>query len=554
MSHRRPRSLSRSIAALVTAALGALVIPAAATPADAADVGIRFDGSPGTAAPPSALGGYLMTPFEPDSQAHTWVDSAEGPSGDVAFYGPMYHATVGNGWATWSHGYTGDVYQSSSSNETITLPQGTRAFYFYAEPDPFDYIDIVAQTADGTSSGDVIVNGRGGARYYGFYATGAEPLSLITISSSTDFAIGEFGIASDDTSAAAAQVLFVHGVTQKFTDDSLFAGLRDPLAVTYGADLVNSFEYYQDKGDETGSGCDPLAPGQATPPTPDPAVGMPYDASQNGAVCDSQGDIGQNAVRLDHEVERLYHAHDDKPVILMGYSMGGETIRSMLAYSTYTGDGVADTMVDSVLLMHGVEQGSWIASASGIADLPLAGGAISDLIGQIAPNPGRPAVREFSPSGAYMRWLASHSDRLPDIPMYNTWGDERVYMHSCALYFFCHDTFMNSAGDVILEPGTDDPTETPSGGGHRFLPGGPSATRWQWAETQKFYWDPTVDDKMIMLMVDLIKAPMSHSNYPHHQDELTVNDCQTGEAVNETTELLRVVTARMEGTTYTCAP
>lgn len=554
MSRWRPRPMFHSLAAVATAVAlataGALV--ATGTPAAAADVGIRYDGSPGTAAAPPTLGGYLMSPFATDTQPHTSVNSVRGPTGDVTFTTPMYHGTVGYDWQTWSHGYRGDVYESSGNNETIVLPAGTRAFYFYAEPNPFQTIDVVAQTADGTTSGDVYVDGYAGARYYGFYATGSEPLSLITISSSTEFAIGEFGIATDGRPSTAAQVLFVHGVTQSYSDRSLFQSLRDPLSDTYGPGLVNSFEYYQDAGDDTGSGCNPRAAGQADPPTPDPSVGMPYDASQNGPKCDSQGDIGQNAVRLDQEVRRLYLANGNKPVILMGYSMGGETIRSMLAYSTYVGDGVADTMVDSVLLMHGVEQGSWIAKASGISKLPLAGGAISNLIGKFAPNPSRPANQQFKPTGNYMRWLAAHSDRLPNIPMYNTWGDEQVYTQSCIL-FWCHSSYLDSMGDVILMPGTDDPTQVTSDGGERFLPGGSSATRWQWSEVQKFYWDPSTDGMMVGLMVQLIKAPMFHSAYPTHQDDLTINDCQTGDPIKETTEMLRIVTARMEGTTYACA-
>jgi hypothetical protein len=338
---------------------------------------------------------------------------------------------------------------------------------------------------------------------------------------------------------------------ENYQDDSLFPTLRGTLRDQFGPDRVNSFEYYQDKGDADDSGCDPLADGQADPPTPDPSVGMPYDASQNGSICDSEGDIGQNAVRLDHEVVRLYHANGDRPVILMGYSMGGETIRSMLAYSTYMDDGVATGMVDSLLLMHGVEQGSWIAEGSKISGIPLIGTKVSDLLGRIAPNPDRPAVKEFAPSSAFMHWVAAHSDRLPDIPMYNTWGDEREVMTHCVL-IWCHDTDLGSAGDVILQPGTDDPTEVPSQGGERFLPGGASEQRWQWAETQTFTWIPDGDPYQTGLDAQLITAPMSHSNYPHHQDELTVKDCKTGESINETTELLRVVTTRMEGKTYTC--
>ena len=169
--------------------------------------GITFDGSPGTASPPSTLGPYTMTAFGPDSQqvcpnAGSSVTGVTDPAGTIGFSQALRHdhaGTVGC-WATWSHQYTGDVYDTIAATDrtqvTIRLPSGTNAFYFYAEPNQFQVLTITATAQDGTTSGPVAVQGNSGAQYFGFYGTGGETLSSITVTTSdtTGFAVGEFGI------------------------------------------------------------------------------------------------------------------------------------------------------------------------------------------------------------------------------------------------------------------------------------------------------------------------------------------------------------------------
>jgi hypothetical protein len=158
--------------------------------------GIVFDGSVGTGPPPATLGGHTVRPFAPDSQPFGDVASVLGPSGDITFSPALDHVAIGNGWATWSNGYAGDVYWTDGGlSATVDLPSGTSAFYLYAEPDPFAVFDITATAEDGTtSSGTVSVDGDAGATFFGFYTTGGETIASITVSSAIDFAIGEFGI------------------------------------------------------------------------------------------------------------------------------------------------------------------------------------------------------------------------------------------------------------------------------------------------------------------------------------------------------------------------
>jgi len=149
----------------------------------------------GTGAPPATLGSYTMTAFPDDyGTPYTDITSLASPlGGTVDFSSAMEIRTIGPGWATWSHGYTGDVLSTKGATSvTLTLPAMTGAFYFYAEPNPWATYTITATAQDGTfASQDV--DGYAGAAGFGFYG---DSIATIAITSATDFAIGEFGIAA----------------------------------------------------------------------------------------------------------------------------------------------------------------------------------------------------------------------------------------------------------------------------------------------------------------------------------------------------------------------
>ncbi len=159
----------------------------------------------GISAPPATLGTYAVAPFDQVPQTaiadFTTVTTIPGSPipGDLTVSPALDKRTIGSGWATWSHGYTGAVYANMTANAvTLTLPTGAGAFYFYAEPNSFSTLTINATANDGTTSGDIAVNGTSGANGFAFYATGAtSTITSITVTSAdtTGFAIGEFGIA-----------------------------------------------------------------------------------------------------------------------------------------------------------------------------------------------------------------------------------------------------------------------------------------------------------------------------------------------------------------------
>ena len=164
---------------------------------------VQFSGSVGTGAPPDKLGGHAMTAFVLDSRVTgIEVSSVPDPSGTILLSPSLWHYRVGAGWATWSHGYTGDIYYVPQAapgvdpTVELTLPQDTKAFAFYAEPNTFASFTVEAISSDGTSSEPVSIQGNSGARYFGFYGTNGRTVSSIVVTASDPrgFAIGEFQI------------------------------------------------------------------------------------------------------------------------------------------------------------------------------------------------------------------------------------------------------------------------------------------------------------------------------------------------------------------------
>ena len=156
----------------------------------------------GSGAPSSTLGSFTMTPFANDTRSNGGLVSSSQttPIGGVVGFSPsLTLAEIGSGWGTWSHGYTGDVYYGGSI--TLTLPAGTGAFYFYAEPNLFGTFNITA-TSGGVPVAQLTA-GNSGANYFGFYGTGGDTISSIIVTfdqGAGGGAVGEFGIAASGAS------------------------------------------------------------------------------------------------------------------------------------------------------------------------------------------------------------------------------------------------------------------------------------------------------------------------------------------------------------------
>ena len=107
----------------------------------------------------------------------------------LGFGGNLTIEKIGTGWATWCCGYAGDVVYSPNGltveNWTISPVAG---FGMFIEPDPFSILNITLTL----STGDTLtqaVNGDHGAAFFGWVGT---DVTNLQISSSTDFAEGDF--------------------------------------------------------------------------------------------------------------------------------------------------------------------------------------------------------------------------------------------------------------------------------------------------------------------------------------------------------------------------
>jgi hypothetical protein len=182
--------VERLLAATVLTSV--LVIGSTSQPASAVTVGVDL----GTAAPPAALGGFAMADFTDNRPQFSIVTSVPSPRGGaVGFSNALEKLKVGDTWATWSHGYDGDVYFQGSDQVTLSLPGQTKAFYLYVEPNVFDAFQFVVTESGGASFTKSIV-GDAGANGFGFFSADSTLASIDILADpqAAGFAVGEFGI------------------------------------------------------------------------------------------------------------------------------------------------------------------------------------------------------------------------------------------------------------------------------------------------------------------------------------------------------------------------
>ncbi|TFC02745.1 hypothetical protein [Cryobacterium sp. MDB2-33-2] len=369
--------------------------------------------------------------------------------------------------------------------------------------------------------------------------------------------------------AAQHTLIYVHGINEESTGKKTtdFKSIFDRVTNT----KYVGFVYYED-----------LAPADPARGIPDCREGLPTDVLTKAANaqgmpisisdatgnpnCDGSSDIGINAIKLDEQIQQEYHDGGNQPVILVGYSMGGSIIRGMLAYSQTVNDRVADTMIDSVSFIHGVQQGSYLANIGQVTACsfcgffpvpPLSSGivGISDLI-HLPLN--RPASQELQDGSAWFRWVNSHSSHLPPLPFFNTYGDLRIVVPICPVFglYGCFNYGDNtSLGDDVVLRGTDEPTDTSAEGGQKFLNGPRGAQNWEFVQLHRYTWDPVFPpSEAIALGQAMFNAPEQHLNVRFAMGQTLVKDCQTNASISADDELVLLLNGRANGTPYNCKP
>jgi hypothetical protein len=252
MTHAVSKSASRYAAA------AAVLFAAAASQAQV--TGTSF----GTAAPPATLDGYTMSAGSDGRATMSDVSFANvGGGRTVDFSNDVSLRRIGDGWATWSHGYTGPVYFNDSDSLTMSFDTGeVGAFIVYVEPNQFAEFsfEITGRDAAGSS---VVYNtnilGDAGAQGFGFSAPAGGHITSVRVvntdGNSGGFAVGEFKSAGVETGCLPWRSFTFGGVGDVVNEnitvgtncgllkvtDAFLSGDRFRVRVFRGTTVVASF-------------------------------------------------------------------------------------------------------------------------------------------------------------------------------------------------------------------------------------------------------------------------------------------------------------------------
>jgi hypothetical protein len=121
----------------------------------------------------------------------TNITSATLNGGATVSFPTLTAVNIGSGWSTWSGGYTGQVlvsYSTGSLTSETWDVSSLSGFGMFLEPDPFGLYDITLTLSSGETLSES-VQGDAGASFFGWVGDG---VTSFTISSSADFAAGDF--------------------------------------------------------------------------------------------------------------------------------------------------------------------------------------------------------------------------------------------------------------------------------------------------------------------------------------------------------------------------
>jgi pimeloyl-ACP methyl ester carboxylesterase len=198
------------------------------------------------------------------------------------------------------------------------------------------------------------------------------------------------------------------------------------------------------------------------------------DISLNG---DSLPYVKPNSWQLHDLITKYYKPN--KPVVLMGYSMGASIIRGDLRIHPEDA-----SMIKFVTFLDGVQQGSWMpAAVHGTLDSIIAGSYLNNPINAIllpiaiqniskkftGLDPFAPALDDLSPRSSWVNYVNS-KEPPTSIPYYNFYGDIHLHYPVSVIpgIWKIKNGVDLSIGDGVLPPGTDKPTQTPLLGGEMF--------------------------------------------------------------------------------------
>ena len=127
--------------------------------------------------------------------------------GSLEFDSPHSLRHIGSGWATWSHGYMGEVFYNNGKyfvGYDLNM-DGVSAFDAYVEPNSDsggNYSITAFGSAGGQASVEFYTHWCCAAKHFGFHVTD-EDLVRIEVSASGDWAIGEWRVGTPTPGALA---------------------------------------------------------------------------------------------------------------------------------------------------------------------------------------------------------------------------------------------------------------------------------------------------------------------------------------------------------------
>ena len=276
--------------------------------------------------------------------------------------------------------------------------------------------------------------------------------------------------------------IFVHGIAEDYRDyeptknqTSYFGALRFPLNSHYNLSpspvtRFVSFQNYEDRGALGSGGCLRRTPSTFQAPT-----GFPLNLNSGPPTCDSNDDIGVNAILLDQTIQNMVAGGVDR-VTIIANSMGGEITRAYFAYA-YAAHRPSVANLDAVIFIQGAQQGSYLGRVNQFGAQLLGVNTTTQQLYQFAASyaqtmgvdVNRPALQGLTPGSAMYQFIdntgfiptsiyyANVASEIQVEPGVNVWGAQ-IGLASIPI------------GDFVLLPGSDDPFAQPFLGGARFVP------------------------------------------------------------------------------------
>jgi len=343
-------------------------------------------------------------------------------------------------------------------------------------------------------------------------------------------------------------VEFVHGINgnyRQFECGNLSGSFRAVLARLCAQPAqftVDSFPYYQDQGYSSSSG-------QACPNMPAPGTNTgilyvdPHSIDPN--VCDSKGALAFSAAALDAHLAKL-----SGPVSVVAHSMGGAITRGWLALAGTKGASDPSlSKVDSVLFMQGAQAGSWAAGVGGaLNSVPIVDRIVQEATHLAHLDANRPGVIDVAPLSPWYKSVNT-ALRYPGVPTqlayYNFYSALSLQLRVNFGPFTLDEGSFN-AGDLVMLPGSDKPTDMPLAGGAKFLPGGVRTTnRHEFVMPDQIDINPLDFAVPPLLAGDIqrvLASPVTHFNFSTQTDQVMVTGCgPRSPQASVTSEVLRIL-------------